>query len=66
MCTELIHLTYEGNFQLDHTANVVSCCEDEERREVVHIVLNETVFHPQVRSYNLQSRRHSFDSLNLP
>ena len=51
MSTKLIHLTYEGNFLLDHTASVIACSEDEELKGDFHVVLNETVFHPQVSTH---------------
>ena len=52
--TELIHLTYKGNFTLECNATVLECrpaataesCSDGES-DVVEIVLDRTVLHPQ-------------------
>lgn len=55
--TELIHLSYDGNFQLETDAKVVLCrvIEDEDKKELsnengkicVHLQLNSTTMHPQ-------------------
>lgn len=49
--TELIHLTFEGNFQLECDAKLLSCQvikqDDEGADDIVHIELDRTTMHPQ-------------------
>ena len=44
--TELIHLTYEGNFVLECESTVVACSVDEEQNKV-EVQLDKTCLHPQ-------------------
>jgi Ser-tRNA(Ala) deacylase AlaX len=51
-CTELIHLTYDGNFQLETDAKVLSYCilsdEPSEAKTVrIELQLDQTTMHPQ-------------------
>lgn len=44
--TKLLHLSYDGNFQVEHHSRILSCVFDEVSSKV-SIVVDETIFHPQ-------------------
>ena len=45
--TRLIHMSHEGNFQLECEATVLGITKDEENENIVHIQLDQTTMHPQ-------------------